>query len=114
MEFFNDDPSQLGVSLVFVQDVMQSLPEHVKTVIDIRDAKQGNIILEQGELVNRQFKLNHVPKGFNLEDISRALAPLNHLQNLKIVFRKRNILEMYGVEKVKELNITSRWEKMHA
>ncbi len=39
MEFFNDDPSQLGVSLVFVQDVMQSLPEHVKTVIDIRDAK---------------------------------------------------------------------------
>ncbi len=88
MEFFNDDPSQLGVSLVFVQDVMQSLPEHVKTVIDIRDAKQGNIILEQGELVNRQFKLNHVPKGFNLEDISRALAPLNHLQNLKIVFQK--------------------------
>ncbi|HHT7065315.1 type VII secretion protein EssC [Bacillus thuringiensis] len=112
MEFFNDDPSQLGVSLVFVQDVMQSLPEHVKTVIDIRDAKQGNIILEQGELVNRQFKLNHVPKGFNLEDISRALAPLNHLQNLKnSIPESVTFLEMYGVEKVKELNITSRWEK---
>ncbi|MCU5097168.1 type VII secretion protein EssC [Bacillus wiedmannii] len=112
MEFFNDDPSQLGVSLVFVQDVMQSLPEHVKTVIDIRDAKQGNIILEQGELVNRQFKLNHVPKGFNLEDVSRALAPLNHLQNLKnSIPESVTFLEMYGVEKVKELNITSRWEK---
>ncbi|MBJ7931261.1 type VII secretion protein EssC [Bacillus toyonensis] len=112
MEFFNDDPSQLGVSLVFVQDVMQSLPEHVKTVIDIRDAKQGNIILEQGELVNRQFKLNHVPKGFNLEDVSRALAPLNHLQNLKnSIPESVTFLEMYGVEKIKELNITKRWEK---
>ncbi|MFL6561139.1 MAG: type VII secretion protein EssC, partial [Bacillus sp. (in: firmicutes)] len=37
MEYFNEDPSELGVSLVFVQDVMQSLPEQVKTVIDIRD-----------------------------------------------------------------------------
>ncbi|GAB6424148.1 type VII secretion protein EssC [Bacillus luti] len=112
MEFFNDDPSQLGVSLVFVQDVMQSLPEHVKTVIDIRDAKHGNIILEQGELVNRQFKLNRVPKDFNLEDVSRALAPLNHLQNLKnSIPESVTFLEMYGVEKVKELNITSRWQK---
>ncbi|MGG0240016.1 type VII secretion protein EssC [Bacillus rhizoplanae] len=112
MEFFNEDPTELGVSLVFVQDVMQSLPEHVKTVIDIRDSKKGNIILEKGELVNRQFALDHFPKDFNLEDVSRALAPLNHLQNLKnSIPESVTFLEMYGVEKIQELNITARWEK---
>ena len=62
MEYFNEDPRELGVSLVFVQDVMQSLPEHVKTVIDIRDAASGNIIFEQGELVNRKFTPDHFLK----------------------------------------------------
>ncbi|MBL5768608.1 type VII secretion protein EssC [Heyndrickxia sporothermodurans] len=110
MEYFNEDPSELGVSLIFVQDVMQSLPEHVKTVIDIRDAANGNIILEEGELVNRKFTLDHFPKGFNKEDISRALASLNHLQNLKnSIPESVTFLEMYGVEKVEELRIPERW-----
>lgn len=112
MEFFNEDPSELGVSIVFVQEVMQSLPEHVKTVIDIRDAKNGNIILEQGELVNRKFTLDHFPADFEKEDISRALAPLNHLQNLKnSIPESVTFLEMYGVEKVEELGISQRWAR---
>ncbi|WP_449354459.1 type VII secretion protein EssC [Virgibacillus natechei] len=111
MEFFNEDPSELGVSLVFVQDVMQSLPEHVTTVIDIRDVKSGNILLEEGELVNKHFTLDHFPKGFHKEDISRALAPLNHLQSLKnSIPESVTFLEMYGVEKVEELAIARRWQ----
>lgn len=111
MEFFNEDPSELGVSLVFVQDVMQSLPEHVKTVIDIRDANNGNIILEQGELVNRAFTPDHLAKAFNKEVISRALAPLNHLQNLKnSIPESVTFLEMYGVTHVEDLNIARRWK----
>ncbi|MBC1936643.1 type VII secretion protein EssC [Listeria grandensis] len=112
MEFFNEDPSEYGVSLVFVQDVMQSLPEHVKTVIDIRDAKNGNVILEQGELVNRSFTLDHFPAAFDKESVSRALAPLNHLQNLKnSIPESVTFLEMYGVDRVEELGISARWEK---
>ncbi|MBC1891414.1 type VII secretion protein EssC [Listeria booriae] len=112
MEFFNEDPSEYGVSLVFVQDVMQSLPEHVKTVIDIRDAKSGNILLEQGELVNRHFALDHFPADFDKESVSRALAPLNHLQNLKNSIPEAvTFLEMYGVERVEELGISARWEQ---
>ncbi|MGE6260579.1 type VII secretion protein EssC [Heyndrickxia sporothermodurans] len=112
MEYFNEDPSELGVSLIFVQDVMHSLPEHVKTVIDIRDANTGNIILEEGELVNQKFTPDHFHKGFNKEDLSRALAALNHLQNLKNSIPERvTFLEMYGVEKVEELSIPERWTK---
>lgn len=110
MEFFNEDPSALGVSLVFVQDVMHALPEHVKTVIDIRDAKHGNIILEEAELVNKRFSLDHFPEGFDKEEVSRALAPINHLQNLKnSIPESVTFLEMYGVEKVEDLNIPERW-----
>ena len=110
MEYFNEDPAELGVSLVFVQDVMQSLPEHVKTVIDIRDAAYGNILLEEGELVNRRFTPDHFPEDFNKEDLSRGLAPLNHLQNLKnSIPESVTFLEMYGAEKVEELGIQQRW-----
>jgi len=112
MEYFNEDPSELGVSVIFVQDVMQSLPEHVKTVIDIRDAQHGNIILEEGELVNRGFIPDHFPEGFIKEDVSRALAPLNHLQNLKNSIPERvTFLELYGVEKVEDLGIPQRWKQ---
>ncbi|MDE5415224.1 type VII secretion protein EssC [Alkalihalobacterium chitinilyticum] len=111
MEFFNEDPSILGVSLVFVQDVMQSLPEHVKTVIDIRDSKTGNIILEEGELVNRAFVPDHFPATFDKEEVSRALAPINHLQSLKnSIPESVTFLEMYGVERVEELEISARWQ----
>src|SRR5690625_2275602 len=112
MEFFSEDPSEFGVSLVFVQDVMHALPEHVKTVIDIRDAKHGNIILEEAELVNKRFSLDHFPKDFNKEEVSRALAPINHLQNLKnSIPESVTFLEMYGVEKVEELGIGHRWKR---
>lgn len=111
MEFFNEDPSEYGVSLVFVQDVMHSLPEHVKTVIDIRDAKHGNIILEEAELVNKRFTLDHFRRDFNKEDVSRALAPINHLQSLKnSIPESVTFLEMYGVENVEELAIEQRWK----
>ncbi len=110
MEFFNEDPAAYGVSLVFVQDVMHALPEHVKTVIDIRDATDGNIILEEGELVNKRFTPDHFPKGFNKEEISRALAPINHLQSLKnSIPESVTFLELYNVEKVEELAIRERW-----
>ncbi|MEH7180129.1 type VII secretion protein EssC [Neobacillus vireti] len=112
MEYFNEDPSELGVSLVFVEDVMQSLPEHVKTIIDIRDAETGVILLEEGELVNRRFNPDHLPDDFNKEGMSRALAPLHHLQNLRnSIPESVTFLEMYGVEKVEELRIQERWGK---
>ena len=112
MEFFNEDPSELGVSVVFVQEVLPSLPEHVQTVIDIKDASKGNVLLEEGELVNQSFVPDHFPQGFNKEAISRSLAPLNHLQSLKSSIPESvTFLEMYGIERVDELNLTVNWRQ---
>src|SRR5699024_1662775 len=110
MEFFDEDPSELGVSLVFVQDVMQSLPEHVTTAIDLLDANRGHIMLDEGELVKQAFTPDPFPTCSNKEEVSRALAPLNHLQTLKSSIPETvTFLEMYGVEKVEELGVAHRW-----
>ena len=112
MEFFNENPSELGVSLVFVQDVMQSLPEHVRTVIDIRDAASGTIILEDGDLVNRAFAPDHFPDSFEKEDLARSLAALNHLQSLKnSIPESVTFLEMYEAGRVEDLRVTERWAR---
>lgn len=112
MEFFNEDISELGVSLVFVQDVLHSLPEHVETVIDIRDTKSGNVLLEEGELLNQAFVPDHFPQNFQKEDVSRSLAPLNHLQSLKSSIPEAvTFLEMYGFETVEEFNLSQNWAR---
>ncbi|WP_202976164.1 type VII secretion protein EssC [Carnobacterium divergens] len=110
MEFFNEDPTALGCSIIFVQDVLSSLSENVKTVIDIRDRNTGVMVLENGDLKNTEFKLDHFPEGFDKEQIPRTLAPLNHLQNLKNSIPEAvTFLEMYEVDRFEELNVLSRW-----
>jgi len=112
MEFFDEDLSDLGVSLVFVQDVLESLPEHVSTVIDIRDINTGNVLLEKSELVNQSFTPDHFPNEFKKELISRSLAPLNHLQSLKSTIPEMvTFLEMYGVERIEDINLKNNWRK---
>ena len=56
--------------------------------------------------MNRTIYTGSLSEGFHKEDISRALASLNHLQNLKNSIPENvTFLEMYGVEKVEELGI---------
>lgn len=112
MEFFNEDPSELGCSILFVEDVMSSLSDNVQTVIDIRDRQTGVLVMEQGELRNTPFKLDHFPQAFDKEQIPRTLAGLNHLQNLKSSIPESvTFMELYGVEHFEELNVENRWQE---
>lgn len=111
MEFFDQNPLELGCSIVFVQDVLSSLSENVQTVIDIRDRNTGVLLMENGELKNTPFKLDHFPEDFDKEAIPRKLAPLHHLQSIKNgVPDSVTFLEMYQVETVEELNMSERWK----
>ena len=110
MEFLQEDPSALGVSLIFVEDVMSSLRENVKTVIDIRDSHVGNLVMQEGVVKNTEFELDHFPQGFSKEIMARNLGGLRHQLNLKSSIPDRlNFLEMYGVETVDQLDIARRW-----
>ncbi|MGT2666617.1 type VII secretion protein EssC [Streptococcus rifensis] len=110
MEFFTENPTELGCSVIFVEDTLSSLSENITTIIDIKDRNHGVLTLEKGELVDKGFALDHFGEGFDKESLPRLLAPLNHLQNLKnSIPESVNFLEMYEVEEVKDLRIMERW-----
>ncbi|MGL5042162.1 MAG: type VII secretion protein EssC [Culicoidibacterales bacterium] len=112
MALMQDGIEQLGVTLVFVEDHIEKLAEYVKTVIEIRDAKEATIILENGQLKNKKILLDHFPKKFNKERISRSLAPLNHLLTLTNTIPKSvGFLELYDVEQIEDLKIEQRWSE---
>ncbi|MGT2930054.1 type VII secretion protein EssC [Streptococcus dentasini] len=111
MEFFAGDPTDLGCSLIFVQDIMRSLSENVQTVIRLKDQTTGELIMEEGELKNHEFALDHFPKDYDKEQITRRLAPLKHLKTLKSAIPDAvTFLEMYQVDRVEELGIFERWQ----
>lgn len=110
LELLNGDPSNLGVSIIFVEEVIENLSEHVKTIVDIRTSKEGTIILEAGKLVNRKFRPDHFPQGYAKESLSRALAPIEHVQNLtNTIPEKVTFMELYEASTLDELGVTKRW-----
>ena len=58
MEHIYEDLTGIGISFVFVDEVIESLPEHVKTVVDYRSEKKSNInTSKKGNLLIKS--LNH-------------------------------------------------------
>jgi len=112
MEFFTEDPTNLGCSLIFVQDVMSSLSENIKTVVNIKDRNTGQLVMEEGILREIDFRLDHFPEGYDKERIARTLAPLNHLQNLKSSIPDTvTFMEMYGAETFSDLQVLQKWQQ---
>ena len=111
MEFFTEDPTALGCSIIFVEDVLSSLSENIQTIINVKDRNHGQLVMEEGELREVDFALDHFPADYDKEAIARRLAPLNHLQNLKSSIPERvTFMEMYHVESVEELKVPERWD----
>lgn len=112
MEYINEDLSKLGISYVFIEEVIESLPEHVKTVVDYKSEKKGVLILQNGEYLNKEF----VPmERISLDDkelFSTSLKAVNHVQTMRnSIPNSITFLEMYHAEKVEELNILKRWNQ---
>ncbi|MCR5052895.1 MAG: hypothetical protein K6A66_09445, partial [Streptococcus sp.] len=40
----------LGCSIIFVEDVLSSLSENIKTIINVKDRNHGQLVMEEGEL----------------------------------------------------------------
>ena len=110
MEFINEDLSHLGISYLFVEDVIESLPEHVKTVVDFKGNRQGTLRLHNGEYMDKPFvtfeKLSTEAK----EQFARDLAQVTHVQTLRNAIPDSvTFLEMYGVDSVEALDMNHRW-----
>ncbi len=78
----NQDLSEYGISLIFVEDVIESLPEHVDTIIDIKSRTEGELITKEKELVQLKFTPENIDN-VDKEYIARRLANLIHVEHLK-------------------------------
>ena len=112
MEFFREDPTALGCSLIFVQDVLSALSENVQTIISIKDSTVGQILLQEGQLKEKNFQLDHFPYKMDKEFLARRLAPLNHIQTLASSIPETvSFLELYEATTIEDLAITKRWQE---
>ncbi|MCE5044133.1 type VII secretion protein EssC [Staphylococcus chromogenes] len=111
LEYINQDLTPYGISLIFVEDVVESLPEHVKTIVDIKSATEGELLMKEGELVHVPFTPVQTDD-VNKEYVARRLANLNHVEQMKNAIPESiTFLEMYQVEDVEALNVKQRWRE---
>ncbi|MGT2743027.1 type VII secretion protein EssC [Streptococcus plurextorum] len=112
MEYINEDLSHLGIHYIFVEEVIESLPEHVKTVVDYRGDKKGTLLLQDDVYVNKAFAPLPPIALKEKENFARQMAGINHVQTLRnSIPNSVTFLEMYGVTRVEELNLLNRWEE---
>lgn len=112
MEYINEDLSYLGIHYIFVEEVLESLPEHVKTVVDIRGDKKAHLILQDGIFVDKNFAPLPAISIQEKEDFARNMAGINHVQTLRnSIPNSITFLEMYGVNRVEELQLLQRWQE---
>ncbi|PTI28144.1 type VII secretion protein EssC [Mammaliicoccus vitulinus] len=110
LEYVNQDLSEYGISLIFVEDVIESLPEHVKTIIDIKSRTEGELVMKEEELTQLKFT-PEIVNNFDKEYIARRLANLKHIEHMKnAIPNSITFLQMYNVTEVDELNIEGRWK----
>ena len=112
MEYINEDLSHLGIHYIFVEEVIESLPEHVKTVVDFRGDKKATLILQDGVFMEKGFTPLPTIDRRDKEDFARNLAGINHVQTLRnSIPNSITFLEMYGVNKVEDLELLRRWQE---
>ena len=107
--YVNQDLSDYGISLIFVEDVIESLPEHVETIIDIKSHTEGELIMKEKELVKTPFVPESM-EGIDKEYIARRIANLNHVEHMKMPFQ--TVLHFYKCIKSRMwINYIQRWQQ---
>lgn len=113
MEYLQRYDSDLGFSIIYTSELKANLPENIKTILTIDNYEEGMLVINEGNLVNKKIKLNHVD--IELENLSRRLSGLNHVKGmLNQIPDSITFFEMYKVSSPKELGIENRWNSNQA
>lgn len=111
MEYLNKPGKDLGFSVVYTSYLRGNLPENIGTVVELHDSEEATLLLQEGRVVEKRFRLNHVGD-CDLEWMARNLGVLIH--DLGVTTRipeSITFFEMYGVKKPEEFRAGERWEK---
>ena len=111
MEYLQHGSNGLGFSLIYTTDMLASLPENIKTVLELGDSKNGTLIMNEGKLLSLPISFEQVGE-IQLEGVSRSLAALNHVQGVSTQIPESiTFFEMYGVSHPEELGVERRWSQ---
>ncbi len=113
MEFLQEDNIELGTSVMYIAKDEAMLPNNVQTIVKYVNDEVGELVLNQEQLINQQFRLEPAQTNTEILDYTtRKLGQLTHIKGIKSsIPTKLGFLEMYNVKDVKDLAIAKRWEK---
>lgn len=111
MEYLNKSGVDLGFSVIYTSYLRGNLPEIIGTVVEIHDSEEATLLLNENQVVNKRFRLNHVGN-CDLEWMARNLSVLVHdLGVTSKIPESITFFDMYGVKKPEEFHSEVRWRK---
>lgn len=111
MEYLQGKDMNLGFSMIYTSERTASLPENVRTVCLIKNSQQGELLLNEGRKVGRQFDTQHA-EGIDLEWSARTSSALIHEQGISSrIPESITFFDMYYIEHPEELQVKERWKK---
>lgn len=111
MEYLRGPGKDLGFSVVYTSHLRGNLPENIGTVVELHDSEEATLLLKEGRVVEKRFRLHHVGD-CDLEWMARDLGVLVHdLGVMTRIPESITFFEMYGVKGPEGLGVRERWEK---
>ncbi len=111
MEYLNKEGDNLGFSIIYTSYMRANLPENIGTVVMLDDSGNGTLLLENKEVRNLHFKLEH-SAGTDYEKMARNLSMLVHEKGIvSQIPESITFFQMYHIEKPQQLQIARRWAK---
>lgn len=113
MEYLGQSAKELGISIIYTSDQVYKLPENIRTVYELKNSEQAELLIEQGMHKASRFNLVSM-KNIEVEIISRKTAALIHERGLvSKIPDSITFFEMYHIKHPEELAVEKRW-KNHA
>lgn len=111
MEYLDKEPEGLGFSIIYTTHMRANLPENIKTVVQYENSEQGVLLLEQGDMLDKKFRLQRAGQT-DFENMARNLSVLVHEKGIvSQIPESITFFDMYQVERPEELQIEERWQK---
>ena len=109
-DIFKDDEFNCGFSMVIFSNSLKNLPSECNTFVEITD-KEGYLLERNINSKNQTF-IPEFDNTIDLRQISNKLinVPLLTKEGLAVLPQSLSFLDMYGVSKIEQLNILTRWK----
>lgn len=110
MEFLNKSPLAYGFTVLFQTEREEDLMNNIHTVLNFKNRYVLEVVSENKIIKNEEINIEQLPN-VDIELNMRRIGQLEHVKGVQSAIPEAiTYLEMYNVEKVRDLNIKRRWD----